>query len=123
MAARRHTGRTVALLGGGALAAWLLLRGKGRRVGGGNAEAGAPARGDARAVVWIRSDRLEIDGVVADQATVVARARAVGKAEVHATGGAIEHVVRDVLTALHAADVTLYTAPDLAYIVPSEVVS
>lgn len=122
MATRRHTGRTVALLGGGALAAWLLLRGKGWR-GGSNAEAGGPTRANARAVVWIRSDRLEIDGVVADLASVVARARAVGKAEVHTTGGAIEHVVRDVLTALRAAGVTLYTAPDLAHIVPSEVVS
>jgi len=123
MAERDHRGRTAVLVAGAALAAWLLSRGKGWGLGGlvgasdGNADttqAPAPCR------VWIRADRIEADGVAADLPTVVASCRAAGKAEVRATGDAITGVVRKVLEALHAAGVTIYAPPDLAYIVPSE---
>src|SRR5579883_3245807 len=114
MPARRDSGRTIALVGGGILAAWLLLRGKGSRADLDSRDGSAPAREGLRAIVWIRAGRLEVDGVVADLATVVARCRAVGRAEVHASGDAVEHDVREVLTALHTAGVTLYTPPDLA---------
>lgn len=125
MATRNHSGRNVALVGGAGLVAWWLLsRGKGfgfRGEGSGkdNNEAAKPSERPARVVVWIRADRLEIDNVVADLPTVIARSREAGSAEVHATGSAITRVVREVLTSLHAANVKIYARPDLAYMVPS----
>ena len=119
MAARDHTGRNVVLVGGAGLVAWWLLsRGNGwglHAPGSGN----SGNRATAPCIVWIRADRLEVDGVVADLPTVIARCRAAGTAVVHATGDAIMRVIRDVLVALHAANVKLYTPPDLAYLVPS----
>ena len=122
MAERKHSGRTVALVGGAALAAWLLSRGKGwgfRSLGDASSAKGG-ARLPARCAVWIRADRIEVDGVAADLPTVITKCRAVGAAEVRATGNAITGVVRDVVKALHAAGVKLHLAPDLAYLVPSE---
>lgn len=121
MATADHTGRNVVLLGGAGLFTWWLLsRGKGWGFRG----PGADAHGDAasrptRVTVWVRSTGLEIDGVAADLPTVVARSRDAGTAEVHATGAAITHVVRDVLSALVAANVQLVVPPDLASLVPS----
>lgn len=125
MAQRDHNGRTIVLVGGAALAAWWLLSLGG---GWGTGTPGTGRGGDVavalpeRCIVWIRADRLEIDGVAADLPTVIARCRLVGKAEVHATGDAVTRVVREVLTALHAAGVAIYARPDLAYIVPAEVI-
>ncbi len=96
---------------GGGFALWLLAKKK-------NAAHAAPAA--RRCVVWIRANAVEVDGVAADLPTVIARCRTAGAAEVHATGDAITGVVRNVLEALHAAGVTLYTPPDLTHIVPSE---
>lgn len=110
MAKRDHTGRNVAILGGVALAAWLLFGGKGWGFGGsGQAGASRPTR----CVVWIRPEGLTVDGVAADLPTVIARCRAAGEAEVHATGDAITRVVWDTLKALRAAGVTIYTAANL----------
>lgn len=124
MAERDHSGRTMMLVGGGAaLAAWLLSRGKGwsfRSPGDGSGAKAGETRLPARCTVWIRADRIEVDGVAADLPTAIAKCRAVGTAEVHATGTAITGVVRDVLKALHAAGVKLQLPPDLSYIVPSE---
>ncbi|MGE0397224.1 MAG: hypothetical protein AB7T06_10930 [Kofleriaceae bacterium] len=125
MANRDRNGRAIVLVGGAALAAWWLLSLGG---GWGSGSPGTGRGGDVtvalpeRCVVWIRADRLEIDGVAADLATVIARCRLVGSAEVHATGDAVTRVVREVLTALHAAGVAIYAKPDLAYIVPAEVI-
>jgi hypothetical protein len=44
---------------------------------------------------------------------VIAKARAAGEAEVHATGDAIVRRVRDVVMGLRAAGVTVYLAGDL----------
>jgi hypothetical protein len=124
MAERDRTGRTIVLVGGaGIVAWWLLSRGKGwgfRSPGDGHGKETDTAQRPARCIVWIRADRIEIDGVAADLPTVVAKGRQVGTAEVHATGDAITGAVINVLKALQAAGVKLYVTPDLAYIVPSE---
>ena len=121
MAKRDHTGRTVAIVGGAVLAAWLLSRGKGWGFRGpGDAHAaGGPTR-PARCVVWIRLEGFTVDGVVADLPTVIARCRAAGEAEVHATGDAITGVVWDTFKALRGARVTIYTPPNLEHTVRSE---
>lgn len=120
---REHTGRTVAIVGGAGLLAWLLFRGGGSGKGRGPGDGAAPPSVTAgtRCVVWIRSNRIEVDGVTADLPTVIARCRVAGYAEVHATGDAITGVVWNVLKSLHAAGVTIYTTPDLASVVPSKV--
>lgn len=125
MAGERNTGRIVAIVGAAALAAWLLSRGKdwGFRGPGAGTDASGASRAGSRAVVWIRADRLEVDGTAADLPTVVDRSRAVGAVEVRATGDAITGDVWNVLKTLHAAGVTIYTTPDLSSVVPSEVVS
>lgn len=123
MAERSDTGRTVALVGGAALLALLFSRGNGlgfRSQGDGR---GTGAHGDKvskRRVVWVRADRIELDGTAVDLPTVIEKAREAGQVEVHATGDAVTRVVRDVLTALHAANVTIYAPRDLVYIVPAE---
>jgi hypothetical protein len=116
MAKRERTGRTVAILGGVALVAWLLSRGKGWGLRApGDAQAAGAAR-PSRCVVWIRPEGLTVDGVAADLPTVIARCRAAGEAEVHATGDTIHRVVRDTIQALHAAGVTLFLAPNLSHV-------
>ncbi len=120
MAAHGRAGRTVALVGSAALAVWLLSRGKGWKFRASGASENA-ARPTARAVVWVRGDRIEVDGVAAELPTVIERARAAGAAEVRATGDAITGVVWNVLRALHGAGVTIYTTPDLSSVVPATV--
>ena len=118
MAKREGMGRTVAILGGAAVAVWLLSRGKGWGFRGpGDAHAAGATR-PSRCVVWIRPEGLTVDGVAADLPAVIARCRAAGEAEVHATGDTIHRVVRDTIQALHAARVTLYLAPNLSHIKP-----
>lgn len=128
----KHTGRTVVLLGGAGLLAWLLLRG--RAAGKGNGKGASEGRGDgvpsravvpgSRCVVWIRAaDRLEIDAVVANLPTVVERCRAVESAEVHATGDARQGFVARVVAALSAAGIKMHLAHDLASVVPARVLS
>ena len=122
----RHTGRTVALVGGAALVAWLLLRGKGWGLGGSEGN-GDGTHGPAHATppatpchVMIRADRIELDGTPADRATVVARCRDRGRAEVRATGDAITRSILDVLHALQQAGVGLYVAPNLERLLIAE---
>lgn len=128
----KHTGRTVVLLGGAGLLAWLLLRG--RAAGKGNGNGAGERRGDgavsrevvpgSRCVVWIRAaERLEIDGVVADLPTVIARCRAVESTDVHASGDARQGFVASVVAALHDAGINMRLAHDLATIVPARAVS
>ncbi len=124
MAERDHTGRTIVLVGSAGLVAWWLLsRGKGwgfRSAGDGHANGIDTAQPPTRCVVWVRGDRIEVDGVAADLPTVVAKCRAAGTAEVHATGDAITGAVSSVLKGLKAAGVKLYVTRDLANLVPSE---
>lgn len=110
MAERDHTGRKFALAGGAGLAALLLLlRGKGWAFGkSGN------GRTRGRCVVWVRADRIELDGIASDLPTVIAKCRDAGEAEVHATGDAIMRNVRDVILGLRAAGVSVSLTRDLA---------
>lgn len=114
MSDRDHTGRKLALVGGAGLAAWWLLsRGKGwgfRRSGDGREGTSATP---GRAVIWVRGDRIEVDGVAADLPSVIAKGRAAGAADVYATGNAIVRSVRDVVMGLRAAGVTVHLAGDL----------
>ena len=116
MTEKKHRGRTVAVLGGAGLAAWWLLsRGKGWGFGSsglGSRVVGTMAKPP---VVWVRADRIEIDGVAADLSTVIATCRAAGAAEVHATGDAIHRNVRDLIRGLRAVGVALSLAPNLEY--------
>lgn len=111
MATRKqnNTGRTIAVIGGGVLLAWLLWRGRGKGKGnGGNGD-----RNSAPAVVevWILSgDRIELDRVSADLATVIARARAAGKARLHVAGDARHGWVENVTDALRAAGVDVWSS-------------
>ena len=131
---------TAAAIGGGALALWLLLRGRGGRglggggggKGGGSSPSGAmgaaspsaaPAAGPASrpngppCKVFIREwDKIELNGVPADLATVVAACRAVGSAEVGGTGAARTGTFWDVARALNAANVAILPVgdPDIA---------
>ena len=114
MAERDHTKRDLALVGGAGLAAWwLLLRGQGWGFGSsGDGREGTSTK-PARATVWVRSDRIEVDGVASDLSSVIAKGRAAGEAEVHATGDAIMRNVREVIIGLRAAGVVVLLARNL----------
>lgn len=119
MAERGYRGRTAALAGGAALLALLFTRGNGWRFPGDGRGTGAtPPR--VRRTIWIRAAQIEVDGIAADLPTAIAKAREAGEVEVHATGDAVTRVVRELLTALHAAGVIINTPADLVHIVPSE---
>lgn len=106
MPRKAHPG-TVAVIGGVGLVAWLLLRGKGYRLGGGTTGKAAPCR------VRIRGDGLYLDGQRHELDAVVTSCRAAGVAEVTATGDAIVGVIAQVLAALRDAGVVVYAEPDL----------
>ena len=116
----RHTGRNIALVGGAAIVAWLLWRGN--RVGtgrpsGSGSDATPSTMPKVPCRVWVRADRIELDGVSADLATVVGRCREAGRAGVRATGDAITRSIIDVLRALKTAGVVVDAPPDLAHLV------
>jgi hypothetical protein len=117
-----HTGRTIALLSGGALLAWLLWRGIGwgsggigRGSGGTGKISGKGSSNDrnstpklAAVEVWVlRDDRITLNGVSSDLPTVIAHARAVGVARVHVDGWAREGWFKKVREALRAAGVDI----------------
>jgi len=118
---KNKTGRTVAVVGGGALLLLLLLRGKGWGLGtgdGAGAGDGEAATPDAptpptRCRVRIDADGIELDGARADLATVTERCRAAGEADVRATGAAITGVVAQVIQALQAAGVRVWASAGL----------
>lgn len=116
------TGRTVAIVGGGALLLLLLFRGKGWGLGGSGGDAhgdgaNAPITGTTAprtpCRVRIAADGIQVDGVPADLATTTARCRVAGSADVRATGAAITGVIADVVDALQAAGVQVWAAPDV----------
>lgn len=120
----RHTGRNLALVGGAALVAWLLWRRKGETLGAGTgstsdaAASKPPNAPNARCRVWVRADRIELDGEPADLATIVARCREAGRADVRATGDAITRSIISVLAALNAAGIAVDAPPDVAHLAP-----
>ena len=114
MATRKQnsTGRTIAVIGGGALLAWLLWRGRGKGKGSGGDDDRSSAPDAVE--VWVRSgDQIELDGVSSDLVTTVARARAAGATRVFATGDARHGWIIQVIAALKAAGVAIDAAPSL----------
>jgi len=120
-----NTGRTIAVVGGGALLLLLLLRGKGWAAGAGSSNGSgdgpapdAPTSGTTAAPpppchVRIDADGLQLDGSPASLATITEHCRAAGSAEVRATGAAITGVVAEVVRALQAAGVRVWAAYDV----------
>lgn len=115
--ARSHTGRNVAIVGGAALALWLLMRGTGWRLGGHGEPAGgaseSPTTSSRPCQVWIRATGPEVDGERVDLPTLVSRCRLAGRADVRATGDAIERTIHEAIEALRRAGVVVYASADL----------
>jgi hypothetical protein len=109
---QNNIGRTIAVIGGGALLAWLLWRGRGKGKGSGGGGHGVPAV----VGVWLRGgDRIELDGASSDLTTAVARARAAGTARVFAAGDTRHGWVTQVIAELKAAGVAIEAAPSLLH--------
>jgi len=125
-----NTGRTVAIVGGGALLAWLLLRGKGWAFGSGDGDgdgeggdqaggASAPASSPAATVpaapcrVHIGKLGIRLDGSQADLPRTIATCRASGTADVTSAGDAIVQVVADTVHALQDAGILVRAAPEV----------
>lgn len=109
--------RTAAIVGGGALLLWLLLRGKGIGLGHGGAAigdgSGAGSASTGRCRVRIDADGIETDGVATDIPAMTERCRVAGSADVRATGAAITGVVAEAVQALQGAGVRVYAASDV----------
>lgn len=102
---RKH-GKTAAIVGGGALLAWLLMRGKGWGVASkGAASSAGPER---RVRIRISESGVSVDGSPVTLDEAVAIARKAGGAEVFATGAARQGTVDDVIAGLHAAGVDVW---------------
>jgi hypothetical protein len=127
MATREQNRRRAAVAVGGAALALALLW-AGRRSGQGGAGEGAGRGGDGdgsgatalpapeEVVVWLRSgDRIELDGVAVSLETTLVRARAVGRARVHASGDARVGWIGKVINELRAAQVTVLAEPSLLW--------
>ena len=114
---RSHTGRNVAIVGGAVLVVWLLLRGTGGRLSGrgesGNGNAEPPARSSRPCQVWVRSTGIEVDGERVDPSTLLSRCQATCRADVRATGDAIERTIHEVIEVLRRAGVIVYAGADL----------
>jgi len=112
---QNNTGRTIAVISGGALLAWLLWRGRGKGKGKGKGNEGdAGNHRSASVSVRIRAgDQIDLDGVSSDLTTTVARAHAAGAARVSATGDARHGWVTQVIAALKAENVAIDAAPSL----------
>lgn len=110
---KNNTGRTVAVVGGAALIALLLFRGKGWGLGGSGGGTGADRGTGARAHCRVRidADGLELDGEPTDLPTTVERCKAAGRADVTATGAAIVGVIARTVQALKDAGVDVYADP------------
>lgn len=102
-ASGERRGRRTAAVAGGALLAWLLLRGGAAGAGRGRRLARVRIRVDAHAVT--------VDGRPATVEAAVASARAVGAAELVATGSARTGTVADLLARLRAAGVVVHATP------------
>lgn len=138
MAAREQSRRRAAVVLGGATLALVLLW-AGRRSGQGGSGTGPGRGGDGdgdgsstmgagataqpaalpapkEVVVWLRSgDRIELDGVASDLETTLVRARAIGRARVHASGDARVGWIGKVINELRAAQVTVLANASLLW--------
>jgi len=126
--ARSHTGRNVAIVGGAAVLAWMLLRGSGWQLGGGSEAAGNDATtptstSPSPCRVWIRSTGLEVDGQLVDLPTLVRRCQLAGRADVRATGAAIVRTIEEVMDALRRAGIVVYASADLWRYLPGGLTS
>jgi len=114
MSDRHDTTKRGVALAGGALLAWLLLRGHGRGIGLGSSRGGRAGGRSRRSVaIRISADGIRVDGVPATHDEAVARAVSAGAAEVMATGAARSGTVTDLIAALTAAEVDLQIADAL----------
>ncbi|MBZ0233854.1 MAG: hypothetical protein K8M05_16110 [Deltaproteobacteria bacterium] len=115
------TARDAAILGGGALLTYWLLRGfgggsglgggsRGRAAAGTSASATPTASAPARPFcnVFIRGERYELDGAPATFATAVEACRAAGGVYVRSTGDTRQGTLDDFLRALLEAGVTWF---------------
>lgn len=109
-----NTGRTVAVVGGGALLVLLLMRGRGWGLGGGGGGSGGGSGArPAQCRVRIDADGLMVDGTPADLPTTVGRCQAAGAADVRATGAAIVRTIDEVVRALQRAGVVVRADPSI----------
>jgi hypothetical protein len=109
-----RTGKTVAVVGGGALLAWLLFRrGKGWRFGRGGSARAPAARGGPPCRVHLVAGGILVDGEHADLPQVVATCQRSGQAEVTASGAAIVGAIADTIAALKEAGVVVHADPGL----------
>jgi hypothetical protein len=114
MARNDDTGRTVALVGGGAALLWLLLHGGGGfGLGRGGSTIGASGKADKLAKVTPVKVRLASDGVTVDgQATDIPGAAALvkarGAADVVITGAAKQGTADELVKALRATGATVW---------------
>jgi len=116
----------VGAIGGGAFLLWYLLRRRDRGLGGGGNTGGgegAPAvaaPADVRAPVgppcnvFMRGTAIELNGAASDLASAVAACRAVGSANVRATGDTTQGRVFEVARALNGAGVAILAHTDIA---------
>ena len=127
-----NLGITLALLGGGAILAWLLLRGGGKGWAGGkgwgHGEGGGSGRmegtnGGSRDLgrsigeadhqlhalpyvcLWIFPDHLELNGVTVDLATAISISRSADKVRVGVSGDTLHGRTEDIRHALEEARV------------------
>lgn len=127
MAKRKsNAGRAVVAIGAGAVLVWLLGRGRGwggsedgKSRGGDSGEASADSTGRTAPLgppvhVWLRGDRIEVEGVESDLATAIERARATGLAYVYTTGDTIHGRIVDVVQALQRSGVEVATPTRLS---------
>lgn len=111
---------TLATIGGGALLLWLLFGGKlgglGGLVGGQRgSEHATPPVAARRPVVRTRAnDRIEVDGVIADLATLLVIARDAGSVELHTSGDARAGWVSKVYYALVDAGVEVLRGAEIS---------
>src|SRR5690349_4794380 len=110
MSKRKNIAAGAAVLGGAALAVWLLSSGRrGWRLGGGATRkgGGTPCR--------VRVDRsdLKIKGEVIDLPGAVAACKEAGRAEVSASGAAVVSVVLELIQKLRAGGMDVRTDPDI----------
>jgi murein DD-endopeptidase MepM/ murein hydrolase activator NlpD len=123
---RSHTGRTVAVVGGGALFLWLLFRGRGWGLGGsGTGDGGGAGAGSSsslplptttveprRCKVRVASNGITVDGKPTTVAEAVAACKSTQGAEVVVTGGARQSDFEAMQTALQRAGIhTLWFEP------------
>jgi len=142
MAASEQSRRRTAVVVGGATLALMLLwagrasgqggggAGPGRDGGAGTGRGGGDGSGSttsvgatttpaalpapSEVVVWIHAgDRIELDGVATSLETTLVRARAVGRARVHASGDARVGWIGRVINELRSAQVTVLAEPEL----------